>query len=323
MPFYRGIAKEDIIQSLRNAIDLLTTHSTGTECQKVLSRLTTAGDNGQSPLEIIAAAKDDKTLAQAMRTAGVSGTFSELRDLMQYHAHADTDGKGGAVFDGLACWDGMSAATLLVYTPLNKEMDSWLAAAYARHIPFTAENTQKITQFLDDLGAERRSSPDAIQMAKDGALMFVEQAALGDAKSIRQSFTEMSLHERHLMTLALQVNSGLFDAPRTAPAALARFGIHLGALEDKVDLHDPAVEALRLQMDKVLRPFYETDEVSMTGLGMITEDYKQVGIMFVATRRAAEAVAAAMQDQTVMDGKGKRVLPPGTPRAPKNGGFKL
>jgi hypothetical protein len=323
MPFYRGIAQEDIVKSINNAIDLLTTHSTGIECKKMLSRLTTAGENGQSPLEIIAKAKDDKALTEAVSVSGAAGVFSQLRDLLQYHAHADTAGKGGAVYDGLAAWDGMSAATFAVYTPLNEEIDSWLAAAYAKHIPFTAENTQKITQFLDALGAERRSSPDAIQMAKDGALMFVEQAALGDAKSIRQSFKEMDLHERHLMTLALQVHSGLFDAPRKAPSALSGYGIHLGALAAQVNLHDPSVEALRLKMDEVLTLFYEADEVTRTGLGMITEDRKEVGIMFVATRRAAEAVAAAMPDQTILDYKGQRVLPPGTPAMPKNGGFKL
>lgn len=323
MPIYRGVAQKDIVQSIHNAIDLLTTHSTGAECQKMLARLQAADDSGKSPIDQIASAADDKALALALRTSGAAGTFSELHDLMSYHAYADTDGKGGAVFDGLAAWDGMSEATFAVYTPLNEEMDSWLAAAYAKHIPFTAENTQKITKFLDELGAERRSDPAAVQMAKDAALMFVEQAARGDATSIRQSFKEMDLHERHLMTLALQVNSGLFDVKREAPSAMGRYGIHLGALEDKVDLRDASVEALRLKMDEALRPFYEADEVSMSGLGMITDDYKQVGVMFVATRRAAEAVAAAMPDQTILNGKGERILPPGTPRAPKNGGFKL
>lgn len=322
MPSYRGIAKEDILRSINDAVDLLAAHSTGAECRKMLNRLTQTGANGQSPLGQIMAAQDDKALAAAISASGAVGTFSQLRDLLFYHAHADTDGKGGAVYDGLAVWNGMSMATTAVYTPLNEEMDSWLAAAYARHIPFTVENTQKIAKFLDDLGAQRRSSPAAVQMAKDGALMFVEQAALGDAKAIRQSFKEMDLHERHLMTLALQVHSGLFDTPRKAPSALSGYGIHLGKLEDKVNLRDPAVEALRQKMDAVLAPFYEADEVTMTGLGMITEDHKQVGIMFVATRRAAEAVAAAMPDQVILDYKGKRVLPPGTPRMPK-GGFRL
>lgn len=323
MAIYRGIEQAEIISSIRNATALLEKHSTGAACKKMLARLDTPDETGQSPLEKITAAQDDKSLAEAVRASGAAGVFSQLGELLEYHAYADTDGKGGAVFDSIAAWNGMSAAVLAVYTPLNAEMDSWLAASYASHVAFTPENTEKIGTFLDALGAERRSDPQAIKMAKDGALMFVEQAALGDAKAIRQSFNEMDLHERHLLTLSLKVHSGLFDVRRPAPSALSGYGIHLGALEDNVNLHDPAVEALHQKMEEALMPFYETDEVSRTGLGMITADYKQVGVMFVATRRAAEAVAAALPDQKIIDHSGKRILPPGTPRAPKNDGFKL
>lgn len=323
MAIYRGIEQAEILSSIQNAKVLLEKHSTGAESKKMLARLDAADETGQSSLQKIAAAQDDKSLADAVRSSGAAGIFSQLHDLMEYHAYADTDGKGGAVFDSIAAWNGMSEMVFAVYTPLNAEMDSWLAASYAGHIDFTPENTQKISAFLDDLGAERRSDPEAVKMAKDAALMFVEQAALGDAKTIRHSFNEMDLHERHLLTLSLKVHSGLFDVRRPAPSALSGYGIHLGALEDKINLRDPAVEALRLKMEEALMPFYEADEVSRTGLGMITADYKEVGIMFVATRRAAEAVAAALPDQKIIDYSGKRILPPGTPRAPKNDGFKL
>jgi hypothetical protein len=323
MTAYRGIDKADIISSIQNGMALLDKYSTGPECKKMLDHLRTAGDDGQMPLARIAAAQDEKSLATALRASGAAGVFSQLADLLRYHGAANTDGTAEKTVQDLQVWGATGMAIAAVYTPLNEEVDSWLAGAYAGHIEFNAENLKKTDDFLTQLSAERRSDPSAAQMAKDATRMMIEAASLGKTTEIRDSFKLMDLHERHLMMLALQVHSGLHDKPKQQVGALQRFGIFLGKRGDKINWQDPAVETLHDEATKVLSPFYETDEITMSGMGMISDDFEHLGVMFVGTRRAAEALAKAMPDQKIVDNKGKQILPPGTPPVPKKGGFKL
>ena len=95
---------------------------------------------------------------------------------------------------------------------------------------------------------------------------------------------------------------------------LQRYGVAIDALTTGLVKHtDPAIKAIRNDVEQALSPFYELDEVNMTGIGIILWPSKKgdpIGVVFNASARAAAAVAAAVPDLPVLNSKGERINPP-------------
>ncbi len=95
---------------------------------------------------------------------------------------------------------------------------------------------------------------------------------------------------------------------------LKRYGVAIdGLTTGLVKYDDASVTAIRDKVEEALSPFYELDEVGMTGIGMISWPSKKgdpIGIVFDGSARAAFAVAAAIPEMAVLDSKGQRVNPP-------------
>jgi len=103
------------------------------------------------------------------------------------------------------------------------------------------------------------------------------------------------------------------------PGALQRYGLIIDDLTEKrVNWTDSAVQDIRKEAEKVLQPFFELNEVTMTGIGspvFTPAEKKPMGVIFESTRRAAEAVAAAFPAYRVLDSKGNPVPPKSGPNA--------
>jgi hypothetical protein len=99
-----------------------------------------------------------------------------------------------------------------------------------------------------------------------------------------------------------------------------RYGLVIDDLTSgKLGYRDPAVTLIRNKVEEALDPFYDLDEVDMTGLGGIA--YPQTannyqGIIFNSTLRAAQAVADAFPDEKIVDEK-ENVISPSVPKPPK------
>src|SRR5271170_2472940 len=91
---YRGIEKAVLLRSIDDMLALLESHTSGPECQKRIDKLRQPDASGQTQLGAIAEAVDDGALATAVRGSGVGWVFSSLRPLLEFHALANTDGKG-------------------------------------------------------------------------------------------------------------------------------------------------------------------------------------------------------------------------------------
>jgi len=78
------------------------------------------------------------------------------------------------------------------------------------------------------------------------------------------------------------------------------------------------------QMRTILAPFVKTDEVesyggehAMVAMGPITDDYKNMGLLFIATKSAAQAVADQMPEYKLINQDGIQVKPSPKPATPK------
>jgi len=321
MADYRGIDQSIILSTINEALELLETYSPGPETQKRIEALRVPGADGVSPLGMIASAKDNKELAAAIGSSGATYLVNRLHSVLEFHALNDTDGKGKGVLVALHKWGGIGGAMTMEYNALDGEADTFLAVNYARHTPMAEETLEKIAQILPQVSQNEEAKGRAYQAVTD----LVEMGAEGESDAaMGKVFLALDLHERHIVTTILTNVSDL-GSPRALKVenAMGRFGV---AIDDyttgKINHTDPMVKTLRNRVEEALSPFYETDEVNMTGIGIIVNgEFKKgespLGIVFGSTRRAAEAVAAAMPEWQVLDHNGKRVLPKPGFKAPK------
>ncbi|MBI1216582.1 MAG: hypothetical protein GC185_12290 [Alphaproteobacteria bacterium] len=324
MPSYRGIEQADLVKTLNDALELLENHSIGPVCQSRIDDLRkTDPATGQSPLGGIAAAKDTKELVQALRGSGATGLLLFVAPVMQYHGLADTDGKGREVFKALNETGVMNGARMLAYTPLDAEKDSFLAAEYAKRAA-AAGGLKKISSLFKQaamLGGDgvsgARHFGKLVRMARKGA----------DDAALKQAFLKLDLRERHQLVDAGAIACGMHWAQNReflSSGVMDRFGLVVPELKDgTLNWASDEMTALAEKVGKILSPFYESDEVQMQGIGMITNDRDgPQGVMFVSTRRAAQAVADAFPQSQVVDSKTQPVTPKGgKPQAGK--GFNL
>jgi hypothetical protein len=327
MPSYRGVSQADVVSSITDALALLELHTTGPECQKLIDKLRTADPaTGVSPLGAIMNAGSDADLATAIRGSGAGWLFMCTAEVLQFHAVYNTDGKGYDVVERLHKWDAGGGARVAAYYPIDAECDSWIAMSYARKVAPTEENLQKIA------GVASAFTQDAAALghAFHGITKMIEMGATGGTEdAIRKVYLDLDLHERHVArhTLsALSMDGAEADLAFDQP--MARYCLVVDGLTDgSINHTDSSVQDIRTRVEEALRPFWESDEVGMTGIGLIKRGHKKgdpIGIVFESTQRAAQAVADALPGMKVLDQDCNKIAPNTLPPAKqKKPGFSL
>lgn len=326
--YYRGVEQSVLVNSITDAIELLETHSTGPECQKMIDSLRAVDPaTSVSKLGAIQNAKDNKELASAIRNSGTDGLFGAMGEVLQFHAVYNTDGKGLDIVERLYQWGAGSGARTLAYQAIDEETDSWLAMSYARKVEMKEENLEKLAGVAEALTQNKV----ALVHAFKAITQLVEGGATGaDDDTMRKLFLTLDLHERHVAkgTLSMISLDGAlanleFDRP------MGQFGI---VMEDmtagRTGWDDPKVMPLVEKISEILDPFRETDEVSRTGVGIITkgpyeEGKTPQGIIFGSTKRVAQAVADAFPELKVIDYEGRKIAPNTMKPQPPKPGFNL
>ncbi len=329
MPSYRGVSQSDLVTSITDAFELLEAHSTGPECQKLIDAMREVDPaTGVSKLGAIQNAKDDKELAAALGASGANWLFICTNEVMQYHALNNTDGKGYDVAERLSKWGAGSGARVMAYYPIDAECDSWLAVQYARRVEPTEENIEKIA----GLAGALTQNATSLGIAFDAMVQMIQLNAKGASDDdMRQIFLGLDLHERHITRGALSALSmDGAEADLDFEQPMGMFGVVIDDLTTgKANWGDPSMKAVRDRVEQALGPFYETDEVNMTGVGIIVRAENFVkgvtpqGIVFGASKRAAQAVADAMPDMKVLDGEGHAIAPNTLKPLPPKPGFNL
>lgn len=328
MPNYRGIEQSALVKSIEDAFELLETHSTGPECQKLIDAMRAVDPaTGVSPLGAIKSATDNVALANAVGSSGASWLLICTTEVLQYHAVYNTDGKGRDVYERIAQWGGDDGARVAAYYPIDGEVDSWLAVNYARRVEPTEENLEKIA----GVAAALTQDATALGTAFNAMTKMIELHATGaDDAAIRAVFLGLDLHERYITrgTLSALSMDGA-EAALEVEQPMGRFGVVIDDLTTgKIGGYDASIKAIRDKVEQALDPFYATDEVNMTGIGLITrgnfvKGETPQGIVFGSTKRAAQAVADALPEMKVLDQEGNRMAPHTLKPLPPKPGFTL
>jgi hypothetical protein len=321
-PDYRGISQTAVIASLKKAEAFVTGLNIGPETAKEIAAWATP-----ATYDRLAASGTRTELARAMAETGAANGLLRLQEVLELHALADRRARGARpLYRALSSWGAFHGMLTAAYTPMNEEMD--------RHIVQTLSTMTKGPQAQTMLAAvmhelakaeaalpatasaERSQVRDLLKMGgRVGTLL-----ARGDDPVA--FFRAGSLRERHLFIQILHAISGTEQERKELKALgpFARYGVPLaeGKGHSFAKLQEMA-EPIMGPVGKALEPYYETDEVGMTGVGGITADFNKLGLIIDMTRPAALAVMAALPaGYELVDSKGKPVRPaaPKPPRPP-------
>lgn len=320
MTDYRGVSKQAVVQSLQDAERFLRSLNLGPVITEKLDEWV-SGD----PFTKIQAATDRHEVAQAMRDTGSSKMFPRLGELLRYHALVDTENAGRKVYTDLCRWGGLSAATSTNYSPVDMAQDVYLITEYAK----LAEGQLRVgplaygTRFCNVLDETRNRQPEVAAELEARVHSLVEKAGKGDDQGIADEVLENGLRLRNSVKQALFYITGLSQDVQflNEPQVFTRYGIAVDS--EKYATNEQAEEAkydLVEEAHEVLGEYYETDEVQMAAVGRITDNGEKSGLVFVSTRRAAEALADYFNGrQQVIDQSGRQVqatVSKGKPAAP-------
>ncbi|TAL36906.1 MAG: hypothetical protein EPN97_05860 [Alphaproteobacteria bacterium] len=319
MPSYRGVEQADLIKSINEALELLETHSPGPVCQQNIDKLRAVDPaTNQSPLGALAAAMDDQSLVEAV--GKMRWTIGFMGPMIRYHGLNDTDGKGVSVYKQLGAWGATSGARDMAYHEEDGEMDSYLATQYAKKL---AQKMPVITGLKNIFWAAATNGRDGLFSAHKLNRLVRKARRGADDAEIVDAFLQLDIRDRHLVVDAAAAACHMhWGQKNNLPEVecMSQFGLVIPELGKSLNWGSPEAKELAEKVQKVLEPFWASDEVQMVGIGVIgmTRESPQ-GIMFGSTRRAAQAVKEAFPDMDVIDYKGRSVeLPAAKPATPES-----
>ncbi|MBI3441783.1 MAG: hypothetical protein HY052_08315 [Proteobacteria bacterium] len=305
MVAYRGVSKQDILNSIIGACELEQRHSPGPACDKEI-------DTILAFLPALQKVTDDASFKTALHSSNVS-ILLRMGELFETYAAENVDGIGRQVFKGLNAWGAFSGMHTLELRPMDEEINIYRFITGIRRIKTVDEEDVRelvgYSSFVTDeneiekgikniqalvsmaqTGASNEELIDVYgQMGGDGAEGRIVRFAIEQLSQDPSLYTSKSLFDRYGVVLEDMISGAMFDTVQKKNATLIE------------------------SVNKFLMPFFETDEVEMIGIGMITNDPKDAGgIMFCVTERVAQAVADAFPDQKVLRGSDNSVIAPST-----------
>lgn len=120
---YKGVAKEDIISSIREGMDFVSSLGIGTETNAICAKW-------QEPekFEPLWNAKTNDELATAMKDTGATHAFAMLTKALDFHAQRDTAGQGKRVMENIQKWEGDKGARMMMLTQSDMEISGHIAS---------------------------------------------------------------------------------------------------------------------------------------------------------------------------------------------------
>lgn len=307
---YLGVEKDALASSIRRGVDLMAQFNLGPHTDKDLK----AWKKGR-PLEKIAAAPDRAALARAMGETGTRGLFLRMHDLFETAALVDKKPYAvRPVYRDLVRWGAFSGMMTHEYRQTDAEQDRKQVQILAERAPRVSRKKREegMKTFLAVLIAAQPQQFAGIEEMRGRVLPSLATPAV-----LLALFDNGTLNERHRLKQVLAAVAGL---PAVQSLKLAypfdRYGIVVEGLSRNFNEMADQTKDICAMLEKALAPFYETDEVQMTAIGMVSQDPRQLGIIFTASSAAARAVMDAMPGHRIVDGAGRDLRRP-SPKPPQ------
>lgn len=311
---YLGTDQSDIVKTLKNAEDFIRALNLGPETEQALdSRL------ARGAYTKIENAQSEASLSDAIRESGLTEQYRRMSDIFRYHAATEKDGKIQTLFNDLAAFGTFNGMTTHEYRASDAEEQLYLMTRYAEH--HAKSGNQSVLQTVIDGFAERNKDRDYTDIQKTLS-SFVTAARTGNNTELSNVFNQMDLHERHIITSALQHAAGLDSAMQAvrAKGPHQAYGIAFTNLPRNFEQQRTVLEPILNKIEPVIEKYAKTGDVEMgVMLGIIRQkdpNKKLSGLSFFVTPRVAQEIARALPNHTLIDYEGNQVISKQAIKAP-------
>ena len=322
MTAYRGVEKSELIRSIAESVTWLKKLDLGPVSREMLGEFKLV-----DLLEALDKAESNIDLARIMRDSGAGRFLRRFHDIFSYEAEVyPPDGtpvsEGASLFPRLMAWGAFAEVdTSDPFYELDEEMRQYQIRAALTHLAArNFNNASEQEKFAKIVAKRREDEPGMAVWLAQGlpVLIFLQENGLEG--EIRETLAE-SNNIAGLPAL-LETLHGVIGIQPVSGVSMANQPIMpYGILDDKAldmgqmswDDIQKALEPLKQTLRAILKPFYDTDEVTRISTGP-RRGTDQFGVFFYATRRAAQAVADALNKAEVLDFEGHRVVPRLPPR---------
>jgi len=327
VPSYRGVDKIDLMHSIADAVAWLKKQQLGPVTSLMLGEF-----KEYELLTALDEARTDADVAKVMQDSNAARLMFRFHDVFAYEteaypkSHTSVDEK---LFLSLRRWGAFSPGNQGPDLPeLEEEIRQFRVRKALVHLSQTgltagSPQEQRFGKLVSELETEDSKKADWLDSMVPVLVLLQD---VGDEAEIRRLITEKDGDTKALLsalheTLDVKPPAGI----ATAGAPIQHFSIPLDDdVDELLNLDQKEIQAriapLKQRVGKALERFYETDEVEKLSTGWIGH-INSYGLIFHATRRAAQAVADTLRDVRVLDMQGRRIMPGGKPPAAVPGGY--
>lgn len=340
MATYRGVDREDIKKSVRNAVARLRELDIGEATRDMLE----LWESGKPFEQLDMAGDDDRLMAVLMNISGTRDLFLNLISVLRYNAAVAVRAEPGSaekdkkIFQDLIAWGAFVPGA-----PGQKE--EWLAVAdearqyvlkkcLDRLEPDDCEpGRPAYDAFLAAVESLKKENPliekhlpNTQAWFRDSVPLYISLHSMGEDRKIAELLDEYPAAAGFLVN-ALYKMTGLpedeaklplshplrfYKAVVSFPESITHSGAD--AFNDAAQEKQATERSLfvREAAEKILRelaPFFPTDEA--TGKTIIADDAEknECVVMFLGSRAAAQSVADSLRDYRIYDHAGEQLTP--------------
>lgn len=328
MPAYRGVDKIDLMRSIAASVAWLKSQQLGPASSLMLGEfreyeLLTALDKAQTDAEV----------AKAMQDSNVGRLLFRFHDVFAYETESYSRSgpmpEETKLFLNLRRWGAFSPGNQGPDLPeLEEEIRQFRIRKALAHLseagmaPGSAQE-ERFGKIIAEVEEEDSKKADWLDSMVPILVLLQD---VGDDAEIRRLITE-NVRDTDILLKAVHGTLDVRPPPgiATAGAPILPYNVPLDEdLNELMELPRDKLQAriapLKQRVREALAPFYEIDEVEKLSSGLIG-NITSYGVIFHATRRAAQAVADTLRDVRVFDMQGRRITPGGKPPAVVPGGF--
>lgn len=312
MPIFRGVAVEEIIDSLKRTERFLRNLDIGPWATDELDRWTL-----DRPYEQLRNAPNTENIAAVFKYVDSFEVFRSSLEILKFHATVDKDGEALKCYQDLWRWGAFVSDSKKkpAASPALDERRLYLDLQYAEMIVAQGDEIPAKAQAAIDREIERMGSMSAEDDHTDPAVLaqdiqdVLRSIRQGDKQAAIDAIEKNSDWGKMLLGNMLYAASGFKEMP--APQGPSGPFRRYGALLRMTDRFETGRTAAKIGDDikNILAPYIAAgDVVVLPGLSQVTNDPRSVGAVFLSTTPAAVLrVAEELPEQTIVNFRGERI----------------
>jgi len=324
MPSYRGVEKEELVDSIDRAIAFIDRLDLGPATGRMLENIV-----GQNRIAEIALAETDAELVYAVQDTNIGMAMTLFSRVLKFHALTDPAPEGRKsealdIYSKLVSWGAFPPGEFQITSGMDKEFNAHLVPAYIDALTYEDEapgsEAQKLFKgFLENFKQMDTNQAGRAAVAKwlaESVPLIISLTKMGVDKTEIGQIMEGNPIGAAIVPRALEVMLNLKKREEALQikGPIDQYRVGLGKVSEDEDEINAVFQPILQQIQEVMQPYLRKDEMIPRMMTHVDPEKNEGHIFIYATREAAQFLAYNLPDGIgLFDSKDRPVegrLPP-------------